>query len=281
MPSCQLRDPRSDSWPLMSSIWPTTFICIAYVYIVKVGKRSKAKHFTWHFKVAGPNFMKNREPYNIKGIMIAYNLFQVTFTLLNSFSNIIFFIIFGLKKNCYLNLYTDPVLCLDVLCELDLFWILPWQQQVQLALWAGDSWIEAFSFDHYQVDYSNSPDSLRILSLAWWYFFSKFVDLLDTFFFVARYTHDKGLLWTVWYLAFCEGRSTAMCRLCTWSTIAPFPGSPGGDQSEFLLWIRCRKSVFFLQSWMMILKEDYDGVMKSPLMSTDLLGVVKQHLVPS
>ena len=32
-----LRDPRSDSWPLMSSIWPTTFICIAYVYIVKVG----------------------------------------------------------------------------------------------------------------------------------------------------------------------------------------------------------------------------------------------------
>ena len=78
--------------------------------------------------------MKNREPYNIKGIMIAYNLFQVTFTFLNSFSNIIFFIIFGLKKNCYQNLYTDPVLCLDVLCELDLFWILPWQQQVQLAL---------------------------------------------------------------------------------------------------------------------------------------------------
>ena len=78
--------------------------------------------------------MKNREPYNIKGIMIAYNLFQVTFTFLNSFSNIIFFIIFGLKKNCYQNLYTDPVLRLDVLCELDLFWILPWQQQVQLAL---------------------------------------------------------------------------------------------------------------------------------------------------
>jgi len=35
-----LRDPRSDSWPLMSSIWPTTFICIAYVYIVKVKKKS-------------------------------------------------------------------------------------------------------------------------------------------------------------------------------------------------------------------------------------------------
>ena len=34
-----LRDPRVDSWPLMSSIWPTTIICILYVYLVKVGGR--------------------------------------------------------------------------------------------------------------------------------------------------------------------------------------------------------------------------------------------------
>ena len=31
-----LRDPRVDSWPLMASIWPTTLICIIYVYVVKV-----------------------------------------------------------------------------------------------------------------------------------------------------------------------------------------------------------------------------------------------------
>ena len=31
-----LRDPRVDDWFLMSSIWPTTIICILYVYIVKV-----------------------------------------------------------------------------------------------------------------------------------------------------------------------------------------------------------------------------------------------------
>ena len=31
-----LRDPRVDSWPLMSSIWPTVIICALYVYIVKV-----------------------------------------------------------------------------------------------------------------------------------------------------------------------------------------------------------------------------------------------------
>ena len=38
-----------------------------------------------------------------------------------------------------------------------------------------------------QVDYGDNPDSNRILSLAWWYFFSKFVDLLDTIFFIARF----------------------------------------------------------------------------------------------
>ena len=32
----ELRDPRVDSWPLMSSIWPTTLICCVYVYTVKV-----------------------------------------------------------------------------------------------------------------------------------------------------------------------------------------------------------------------------------------------------
>merc|ERR1712130_756964 len=131
-----LRDPRSDSWPLMSSIWPTTFICIAYVYIVKV---------------AGPNFMKNREPYNIKGIMIAYNLFQTLFS----------------AWMCYVS----------------------W---TYFGFYPGS---RKYSWHCEPVDYSDNPDSLRILSLAWWYFFSKFVDLLDTLFFVARkkYSHVSAL----------------------------------------------------------------------------------------
>ena len=27
---------RADAWPLMSSVWPTVAICVAYVYFVKV-----------------------------------------------------------------------------------------------------------------------------------------------------------------------------------------------------------------------------------------------------
>ena len=43
----ELRDPRVDGWLLMSSIFPTTAICVAYVYIVKVaGPRCVMLYFT-------------------------------------------------------------------------------------------------------------------------------------------------------------------------------------------------------------------------------------------
>eukprot|EP00092_Neocalanus_flemingeri_P041360 GFUD01045035.1.p1 GENE.GFUD01045035.1~~GFUD01045035.1.p1 ORF type:complete len:358 (+),score=65.53 GFUD01045035.1:94-1167(+) len=118
-----LRDPRVDNWPLMSSIWPTTFICVAYVYVVKV---------------LGPKFMEKRAPYEIKGILIVYNLFQTLFS----------------------------------------FWM--FKESWRFFVTGNYSW-------HCEpVDYSNNPDSRRVLSLGWWYFFSKFIDLLDTMFFIAR-----------------------------------------------------------------------------------------------
>ena len=56
-----LGDKRVDDWLLMYSVWPTVGACMVYFYIMKV---------------AGPRFMKNREPYNIQNIMIAYNFAQ-------------------------------------------------------------------------------------------------------------------------------------------------------------------------------------------------------------
>jgi len=127
-----LRDPRADAWPLMSSIWPTTTICVVYVLTVKV---------------FGPRFMENREPYQIRGLMLVYNLFQTIFS----------------------------------------FWM----------------FLEGWSFymtGEYNwvcqpVDYSDSPGAKRALSLAWWYYFSKFIDLADSLFFVARkkFTHLSPL----------------------------------------------------------------------------------------
>ncbi|XP_071172434.1 very long chain fatty acid elongase 7-like isoform X2 [Mytilus edulis] len=36
------------------------------------------------------------------------------------------------------------------------------------------------------VDYSRSPQALRMLNVCWWFYFSKFIELLDTIFFIMR-----------------------------------------------------------------------------------------------
>ena len=56
------RDLRMDAYPLMSSPIYTALICIGYAYVVTV---------------VGPNFMKQRQPMNIRSFMIGYNGFQV------------------------------------------------------------------------------------------------------------------------------------------------------------------------------------------------------------
>ncbi|XP_031349785.1 elongation of very long chain fatty acids protein AAEL008004-like isoform X2 [Photinus pyralis] len=58
-------DPRTADWFLMSSPFYTLGICLTYVYIVKV---------------LGPRVMENRKPFQLKNVLIAYNLFQVIFS---------------------------------------------------------------------------------------------------------------------------------------------------------------------------------------------------------
>jgi len=55
-------DPRVVDYPMMSSIWPSFILTVAYFFIVKY---------------AGPKFMENRKPYEIKEIMLAYNFGMV------------------------------------------------------------------------------------------------------------------------------------------------------------------------------------------------------------
>ena len=57
-------DPRVNDWFLMSSPLPTIILCFGYLLVVRI---------------LGPMYMQNREPYNLKYPMLAYNLFQVLF----------------------------------------------------------------------------------------------------------------------------------------------------------------------------------------------------------
>ncbi|XP_014210495.1 elongation of very long chain fatty acids protein AAEL008004 [Copidosoma floridanum] len=58
-------DKRTTDWLLMSSPFPTLFICLSYVYGVKV---------------LGPRLMENRKPFQFKNVLIVYNSLQVLFS---------------------------------------------------------------------------------------------------------------------------------------------------------------------------------------------------------
>nr|BBF94997.1 elongation of very long chain fatty acids protein 17 [Orthetrum albistylum] len=57
-------DERVKNWFLMGSPFPTLFMCLTYVWIVKY---------------AGPKFMEKRKPYDLRRFLFFYNIFQVSY----------------------------------------------------------------------------------------------------------------------------------------------------------------------------------------------------------
>nr|CAB3242258.1 elongation of very long chain fatty acids protein 7-like [Phallusia mammillata] len=58
-------DPRAVTYPFMDSLVPNTVSIVAYLFIVLY---------------AGPRFMRDRKPFDLKYVMILYNLFMVLFS---------------------------------------------------------------------------------------------------------------------------------------------------------------------------------------------------------
>lgn len=59
-------DPRVSDWPLMDSPIPTFLIVVTYLYCVTL---------------LGPKLMANRKPFQLRNVLVAYNAFQVIFSL--------------------------------------------------------------------------------------------------------------------------------------------------------------------------------------------------------
>lgn len=59
-------DPRTDGWFLVSSPGPTLTIVATYIYFCVS---------------AGPKYMKNKKPYDLKNTMIIYNFIQILLSL--------------------------------------------------------------------------------------------------------------------------------------------------------------------------------------------------------
>jgi len=154
-----LRDPRVDDWLFMSSPWPVLITCILYYYIVRV----------W-----GPKFMKDRQPYEIKNIMLAYNLFQTVFSA--------------------------------------------WLFMRGASLWLSGK----YNWQCEPVDYSTNPTAMAAADMTWWYHFSKYVDYLDSFFFILRKKYSQlstlhvvhhGIMpFTTWWgIRYVGGGHTTFC----------------------------------------------------------------------
>ncbi|KAG5674841.1 hypothetical protein PVAND_004786 [Polypedilum vanderplanki] len=182
-------DPRVANWPLMSSPLPTIIICLSYVYIVKV---------------LGPKMMENRKPFKLRGIIIAYNFFQVLFSFY-------------------------------------LFW------EAGVTGWFGN-----YNFRCQTVDFSLEGMALRTAQGCWWYYFSKFTEFFDTFFFVLRKRYDQvstlhvihhGLMpfsvwWGVKFMA--GGHSTFFGFLNTFVHIVMYTyymlAAIGPEMQKYLWW---------------------------------------------
>jgi len=120
---CQ--DPRTKDFFLVD-ISPFTFAFIMSSYV-------------FFAKSVGPKLMKNREPMQLKSLMLTYNIAMV---LINAF----FFSY--VVSNC--------------------------------------EYGKRFVDFQYPDRSDTSPKSIQELDMAWWYWMTKFLDLLDTLFFVLR-----------------------------------------------------------------------------------------------
>ncbi|XP_041475267.1 elongation of very long chain fatty acids protein 7-like isoform X2 [Lytechinus variegatus] len=47
-------------------------------------------------------------------------------------------------------------------------------------------WLNGYTYGCQLVDYSNSPQAMTMLNVCWWFYFSKFIEMWDTFFFILR-----------------------------------------------------------------------------------------------
>ncbi|KAI5140568.1 elongation of very long chain fatty acids protein 5 [Manis pentadactyla] len=115
------RDTRVKGWFLMDNYIPTFICSIIYLLIV------------W----LGPKYMKNRQPFSCRGILVVYNL--------------------GLT-----------------LLSLYMFY------ELVTGVWEG-----RYNF-FCQGTRSSGEADVKVIRVLWWYYFSKLIEFMDTFFFILR-----------------------------------------------------------------------------------------------
>lgn len=130
---------------MMSSPFPTLFICLFYAYFSKV---------------IGPKLMENRKPFNLRNILIGYNFVQTIFS-----AWIFYEVSFSLKQEkvpeiCQFDIPTIKIIirCFLKINKLLIFTYLSYC----LLQFLMSGWWGSYSFRCQPVDYSNNPMALRV-----------------------------------------------------------------------------------------------------------------------
>ncbi|KAK6639768.1 hypothetical protein RUM43_008043 [Polyplax serrata] len=183
-------DPRTREWLFMSSPLPTLGICLSYVYLVKI---------------LGPKLMENRKPFELRKVLIYYNLFQVLFSI-------------WLFYECLMGGWWGQY---SFTCQPVDYSSSPTAIRIGMSGWLTGH----YSYSCQPVDYSNHPETLRMVHACWWYYFSKFTEFFDTFFFVLRkknqhistlhVIHHGVMPMSVWFgVKFTPGGHSTFFGLC-------------------------------------------------------------------
>ncbi|XP_078481362.1 very long chain fatty acid elongase 4-like [Ciona intestinalis] len=115
-------DVRTKDWFLVHSPWPPLAVLVWYII----------------FSINGRSMMKDRSPFQLKGVLIIYNFSLV---ILSAYMSYEFFM---------------------------------------------TSYLSGYSLFCQPVDYSYDELPMRIARVSWWYFISKYIEILDTVFFILR-----------------------------------------------------------------------------------------------
>uniref|UniRef100_A0A8C3QXM0 Elongation of very long chain fatty acids protein 5 n=10 Tax=Passeriformes TaxID=9126 RepID=A0A8C3QXM0_9PASS len=115
------RDPRVKGWLLLENYTPTFIFSVLYLLIV------------W----LGPKYMRNKQPFSCRGILVIYNL---GLTLLSLY--MFYELVTGVLEGGY-----------NFFC---------------------------------QDTHSGGEADMKIIRVLWWYYFSKLIEFMDTFFFILR-----------------------------------------------------------------------------------------------
>lgn len=115
------RDQRVRGWLLLDNYSPTFVLTVMYLLIVWIG----------------PKYMRNRQPYSCRGLLLLYNL--------------------GLTLLSFYMFY-----------------------ELVAAVWHGQ-----YNF-YCQDTHSAQEVDNKVMNVLWWYYFSKLIEFMDTFFFILR-----------------------------------------------------------------------------------------------